>query len=141
MAGVSLSSGSCLAREMTPNQILDALTAFGYEVVYDPGTHPDGPTEEDMPDLLGRLSSLIDFAIGERVRPNSESMSEFQAGYMAAIASREDFFEVLIVRAIATGALPDTDKLRGLKGVEEFQGRLGAAVFQLSEAMKGHDVS
>lgn len=123
---------------MTVEQLLNALRAFGYEILYDPETHPDGPTEDDIPDLLGRLASLLDFEATRRVRPATESMSEFQAGYMAAIDSQEDFFQALIVRTAITSLLPDTEQLREVDGVTEFRDALRVAGGSFSMALRGH---
>ncbi|WP_112136544.1 hypothetical protein [Glycomyces dulcitolivorans] len=120
---------------MTPDQLLDALRALGYDVIYDPETHPDGLTDDDVPDLLGRLTSALDFETAYRVQPRTETMSEFQAGYMAGIESREEFFRALVVRTLMTGSLPETEQLRDLPGVTEFHDALGGAAHFLMAVM------
>lgn len=128
------------ARGMTPEKLLDALRALGYEVVYDPESHPDGPTEADVPDLLGRLTAAIDAETTAQVSPGDESIAEFREGYTSALAGRVDFFRAMIVRTSVTSLIPDTDQMREIEGVTDFRDALQVAGGRLVATLSGEDL-
>ncbi|THV29657.1 hypothetical protein [Glycomyces paridis] len=119
---------------MTPNKLLDAMRALGYDVLYDPEHHPEGPTEEEIPDLLGRLAAMIDAAVSEHVKPGTDTMDKFRQGYMDHIPTRPDFFRTLMVRTATTGLLPDTAELHAVEGVSGFKDTLIVAAAGLHGA-------
>ncbi|MEV3937322.1 hypothetical protein AB0K52_15250 [Glycomyces sp. NPDC049804] len=125
---------------MTPEKLLDALRALGYEVVYDPESHPDGPTEGDIPDLLGRLTAAIDAETTALVNPGDESIADFREGYIAALAGRVDFFRAMIVRTSVTSLMPDTEQMREVDGVTDFRDALQVAGGRLVATLSGEDL-
>jgi hypothetical protein len=125
---------------MTPEKLLDALRALGYEVVYDPDSHPNGPTEADIPDLLGRLTAALDAETTARVNPGDESIAEFREGYTSALAGRVDFFRAMIVRTSVTSLIPDTEQMRSIDGVTDFRDALQLAGGRLVATLSGEDL-
>jgi hypothetical protein len=125
---------------MTPEKLLDALRALGYEIVYDPETHPDGPTEADIPDLLGRLTAAIDAETTKSVNPGTDSIAEFREGYTNALVGRVDFFRAMIVRTSVTSLMPDTEQMRSIEGVTDFRDALQAAGGRLVAKLSGEDL-
>lgn len=124
---------------MTPDQLLTAMRDLGYGVLYDPEHQPDGPTEADISDLLGRLAAIIDGAVFEHVKPDAASMEEFRAGYMSNIPTRRDSFRTLMVRTATTGLLPDTNDLHAVDGVAGFTDSLVVAASALYGASRSDD--
>jgi hypothetical protein len=116
------------------------LRALGYEIVFDPETHPDGPTEADIPDLLGRLTAAIDAETTKSVNPGTDSITEFREGYTNALAGRVDLFRAMIVRTSVTSLIPDTEQMRSIEGVTDFRDALQLAGGRLVAKLSGEDL-
>jgi hypothetical protein len=125
---------------MTPEKLLNALRAVGYEVVYDPESHPNGPTEADIPDLLGRLTAALDAETTAWVNPGNDSMAEFREGYTSALAGRVDLFRAMIVRTSVTSLIPDTGQMRRIEGVTDFRDVLQLAGGRFVAKLSGEDL-
>src|SRR4051794_16982426 len=58
---------------LTAEQVMAALAAVQAAPVADPELRPAGPTEEDLPELLGSLLAKIELEIASHVRPDAET--------------------------------------------------------------------
>ncbi|MEY9846511.1 hypothetical protein [Streptacidiphilus sp. MAP5-3] len=69
---------------VTVDQVVQALSVLGQEVVADPEYRPYGPTRDDLPELLGGLLGRVEFEVATVVDPNDDpphAMSELQGGW------------------------------------------------------------
>lgn len=112
---------------MDQTQLLNALRALGNDVTYDPEHYPDGPTEGDIPHLLGSLALMLDVAIAERVRPNGPAASAFQSGYVAVSLDVETFVRAAAVRASTAALLLHAPELADNETTSRFSKAVKAA--------------
>jgi hypothetical protein len=56
----------------TVDQVVHALSVLGQEVVADPEYRPDGPTDDDLPELLGGLLGRVELEVATVVDPEDE---------------------------------------------------------------------
>ena len=69
---------------VTVDQVVHALSVLGQEVVADPEFRPDGPTEDDLPELLGGLLGRVEYEVAIVVDPADEppsALSQLQDGW------------------------------------------------------------
>ncbi|MEY9875175.1 hypothetical protein ABH931_004676 [Streptacidiphilus sp. MAP12-33] len=69
---------------VTVDQVVHALSVLGQEVVADPEYRPDGPTEDDLPELLGGLLGRVEFEVAAVVDTEDEppqGLSALQDGW------------------------------------------------------------
>jgi hypothetical protein len=87
---------------VTVDQVVQALSVLGQEVVADPEYRPDGPTEDDLPELLGGLLGRVEFEVATVADPNAEpphAMSEVQDGWRTE-STNPDVHRALLVNRL-----------------------------------------
>ncbi|WP_042381823.1 hypothetical protein [Streptacidiphilus melanogenes] len=86
---------------VTVDQVVHALSVLGQEVVADPEYRPDGPTEDDLPELLGGLLGRVEFEVATLVDPADEppsALSDLQEGWRTESDNPEVYRAVLVNR-------------------------------------------
>lgn len=90
---------------LTVDQLLRALAALGQAHVADPDQRPDGPTEDDRPELLGALLALTETETATLVDPEQDPplhLHGLQQGWQHTSADRN------IHRAVLTNRIHRT---------------------------------
>lgn len=113
--------------------MLNALRALGNDVTYDPEHYPEGPTEADIPHLLGVLALMLDVEIAERLRPGAPAMDEFRSGYVAVSTDVRSFVRTVAVRGFTTASLLNAPVLADNQTTRRFALTVGEAADQLLE--------
>ncbi|MBF9073707.1 hypothetical protein [Streptacidiphilus fuscans] len=138
---------------VTVDQVVQALSVLGQEVVADPEYRPDGPTRDDLPELLGGLLGRVEFEVATAVDPNEDpphAMSELQDGWRTESENPDVHRAVLVNRLHRTAfdigaalgaddATSDQEVVGEVDGDEEDEavgppGVAGAAVCALAAA-------
>ncbi|WP_331718734.1 hypothetical protein [Streptomyces sp. NBC_00212] len=86
---------------LTVDQLLRALAALGQPHIADPDVRPDGPTEQDLPGLLGALLGLVETESATLVNPLEEPPSALhglQQGWQHTTEDRDIHRAVLLNR-------------------------------------------
>ncbi|MEY9842745.1 hypothetical protein [Streptacidiphilus sp. EB103A] len=86
---------------LTVDQLLNALAAVGRGHIADPDQRPDGPTEQDIPELLGALLGLAETEVATVVDVKQEppvGLHGLQEGWQHTSADRDVHRAVLINR-------------------------------------------
>src|SRR5690348_14129947 len=69
---------------LTVDQVLRGMAALGREVVADPEHRPEGPTADDLPELLGGLLALVEFEVAALVDTDEDpplQLADLQNGW------------------------------------------------------------
>lgn len=116
---------------MTPDKILEALSALGQEVVLDPESHPNGPTKGDIPNLLAYLAAWVDKLLAEELDPLDGSMAEFRLGYLDSAGTGEDFIKAIALRAMFTASIVNAEELLERESIAMFHTMLYDAAMNM----------
>ena len=125
---------------LTVDQLLRALAALGQPHVADPETRPEGPTEQDRPELLGALLGLVETEAATLVDPTAErplALHGLEQGWQHTTADRDVHRAVLLQRLQRTAfdipiVLADVDP--DDDGAPEPPGTAGASAGVLAAA-------
>jgi hypothetical protein len=119
---------------VTVDQVVHALSVLGQEVVADPEYRPFGPTEDDLPELLGGLLGRVEFEVATVVDPADEpplALSELQEGWRTE-SDNPDVHRAVLVNRLQRTAF-DIGAALGADGEEDARGGEGASVDEEDE--------
>lgn len=107
---------------VTVDQVVHALSVLGQEVVADPEYRPYGPTEDDLPELLGGLLGRVEFEVATVVDPGDEpplALTELQDGWRTE-SDNPDVHRAVLVNRLQRTAF-DIGAALGTGGEEDAQ--------------------
>lgn len=112
---------------VTVDQVVHALSVLGQEVVADPEFRPDGPTEDDLPELLGGLLGRVEYEVAIVVDPGDEppsALSQLQDGWRTE-SDEPDVHRAVLVNRLQRTAFDIGAALGDDTGEEEDEEEVG----------------
>ncbi len=100
------------ARSMI-KEICAALQAFEFDFVADPEQRPNGPTEDDIPQMLGVLAAVVDLQVLRNNLTNPQRLIEFNCGYSIVIPNSDEYHDTLVRRGAFASLLAELGPFPG----------------------------